>query len=609
MNDTVHCPECGSAVTALVFCGDCGAYLTPRRGGRPAFLRPGAFCAAPQESVFRPSLASSLLPQLSELTRRPFNLGLVMIVLAMAVVVELHLPGAIIAVAALGLPLLLVIYWLRAGVLQELPLWAVLTTVVLAIGLAAGWVLLTGDLITTMTESAFGAGTVGRRVLRDGLGIAEGGTLLMLLPTVVVRLLWRNRREALDGFVLGVLAALLFTATATLTRLAPQFAAAPVARNQPVHWLFFEAAIRGVTVPVTAACAGGLIGAALWFERPARKPDRAAERSTIVALVLCAVAVLGVYAVMGWADVEGTSQLAVLLWHTGMAIFALIAVRVGLQLALLNEGSHRGAGGPFCCLSCRAVFAEREFCPACGVAIHASTARARRQRRSTSPEDAGRQSLSPLPALTTWLAAMAALSAVFVAVPALTVKSPPRYNCPPDCGSPPQGRPVSANPRFTSADGGFSVGYPAPGTAYDVRIDDKGVTATFTSGDGGNIRLTAEPAAGRTAQDVARAVVTSRFPTATKAFEIPNAMVGFEPGYGEVADIFPLNLDTSYTRLRSVVVVAIKNDLALIAAAVGPYHEFGPNFGPGRPSPTNLQIAEDLGRYVNSFRWRGDPLG
>jgi hypothetical protein len=56
-------------------------------------------------------------------------------------------------------------------------------------------------------------------------------------------------------------------------------------------------------------------------------------------------------------------------------------------------------------------------------------------------------------------------------------------------------------------------------------------------------------------------------------------------------------------------VVAIKNDLALIAATVGPYHEFGPDFGPGRPSPTNLQIAEDMGRYVNSFRWRGDPPG
>ena len=51
----------------------------------------------------------------------------------------------------------------------------------------------------------------------------------------------------------------------------------------------------------------------------------------------------------------------------------------------------------------------------------------------------------------------------------------------------------------------------------------------------------------------------------------------------------------------------LENDLALIAAAFGPYHQFGPNFGPGRPSPASLQIAQDMGWYVNSLQWQGDP--
>ncbi|MGV1087246.1 MAG: zinc ribbon domain-containing protein [Mycobacterium sp.] len=521
------------------------------------------FCPAPNQSVFWPSPASSLLPQLSRSARRPFTVGLVLIVVALAVLVELRLTGAIIAVAALGLPLLLVICWLRAGVLQGIPRWAVATTVVLAIGLAAGWVLLTGDLITTLAESAFDAGTAGRRVLRDGLGIAEGGVLLMLVPPVVVRLLWRSPREVLDGFVIGVLSALLFTAAATLTRLAPQFVAAPVARNQPVQWLFFEVAVRGVTVPVTAACAGGLIGILLWFVRRSGKSGRVNGPLTITVLLILGLAVLGEYAVMGWADIEGVSQFAVLAWHVGMAILALIASRLGLQLVLLNDGE--------------------------------------------SPDLTTTLKQSLLPVVATWLAVMSAVSAAIVVVPALTVKPLPRFNCPPDCGSPPKGQPVSANPRFTAADGSFSFAYPAPGTAYDINIDDRGVTATFLAGDGGKLRLTSEPAAGRTAQEVAQSFVTMRFPSAQKAFEIPNAMVGFEPGYGEVADVFPLNLDASNNRLRSVIVVAIKNDIALIAAAIGPYHQFGPSFGPGRPSPTNLQIAEDMGRYVNGFRWRGDP--
>ncbi len=45
----------------------------------------------------------------------------------------------------------------------------------------------------------------------------------------------------------------------------------------------------------------------------------------------------------------------------------------------------------------------------------------------------------------------------------------------------------------------------------------------------------------------------------------------------------------------------------LIAAAAGPFHRFTPEFGPGPPSPANLQIAQDMGKYVNSFAWRGDP--
>jgi hypothetical protein len=84
-------------------------------------------------------------------------------------------------------------------------------------------------------------------------------------------------------------------------------------------------------------------------------------------------------------------------------------------------------------------------------------------------------------------------------------------------------------------------------------------------------------------------------------------MIGFEPGYGEVADVFPLDLDTSSVRMRAVVIVAVREDVALIASAFGPFHQFGPDFGPGRPSPANLQIAEDLGKYVNSFQWGGRP--
>lgn len=630
---TMRCGNCRAEVPPAPFCGRCGTRLTPRPGDGPTWLRAGVFVAAPHESVFRPSLASSLLPQLSELTRRPFNAGLLLIIVSMAVLVELRLPGGLLTVAALGLPLLLIIYWRRSRVFADIPRWAIVATVVLAIGLAVGWVLLTGDIVLREAASPFDAGAGGRRALRNGLGVSDSGALVMLIPIVVVRSMWWSRRECLDGFVVGVLGALTFSASATLTRLAPQFLTAPVTRNQPLGWLFFEAAVRGVTVPLTAACAGGLVGTALWFHR-SRTGGRVGRPAVVAVLLLFVAALFGIYTTVARADVEGTSRLAVLSWHVAMAVFALIALRIGLQLAVLHEEPDRAAQTPFLCLPCRQVVPEMSFCPSCGVANRASPRRSRDERRRVAPDDGERQDISPaagpsvwpgfavpsrtytaervsrqspIPVLTNWAVGMAALSAVFVGLPALTVTAPPRYDCPPECGKPPSGVPVSTNPRFTAPGGMFSVAYPGPGSAYRISTDGTGVTAKFTAGDGGEMRMTGRPAAGRTAAQIAKSFLAETFPTAKKAYEIPNAMVGFQPGYGEVADVFPLDLQTSSVRMRAVVVVSVKNDVALIASAFGPYHQFGPDFGPGRPSAANVQIAEDMGRYVNSFRWKGDP--
>ena len=116
-----------------------------------------------------------------------------------------------------------------------------------------------------------------------------------------------------------------------------------------------------------------------------------------------------------------------------------------------------------------------------------------------------------------------------------------------------------------------------------------------------------QPAANRSPDEIAKALVNETDPDMRTAYEIPNAMVGYHPGYGEVVDCWPQGSNSSYLRMRVLVMVAVKNDLALVAAAVGPYHRFGPDFGSGKPSGANIQIALDMGKYVNSFSWRGDP--
>ncbi|MCX2931495.1 hypothetical protein ORI20_14525 [Mycobacterium sp. CVI_P3] len=189
----------------------------------------------------------------------------------------------------------------------------------------------------------------------------------------------------------------------------------------------------------------------------------------------------------------------------------------------------------------------------------------------------------------------------------LTAPPPVRYACPPECGQPPTGVPVQANPRFTAADGSFSVAYPAPGSAYEITKEDDGVSAEFTAGDGGAMELFGVPANGRTAEQVVDDLLHEKQPDATVAYVLPNATVGYQLGYGAVLDVYPQTSTGVARRNRIVVMAAVKNDLTLIGAAIGPYRPFRPGDGPSLPSGANLQLAEDLGKYINSFQWKGDP--
>ena len=185
--------------------------------------------------------------------------------------------------------------------------------------------------------------------------------------------------------------------------------------------------------------------------------------------------------------------------------------------------------------------------------------------------------------------------------------SPPRYVCPPACGQPPMGTPVDRLPHFTSPNGDFSVAYPREGSAYTLTMKPNGVAAEYIAGDKGTLQLFSEPATGRTPREIAQSLIRATYPDAVKDYEIPNAMVGYQLGYGEVADVYPQNASGKFVRLRVVMLVAEKNGLALIASAVGPYHKFSPDYGTGQPSGANLELALDMAKYVNSFRWRGDP--
>jgi hypothetical protein len=623
----MDCTTCHDEVPDANFCGTCGCDQGQTQSRvLPAWLRPRNFGAEPSEGVLRPYLVSALFPHLTKRSRRPFRIMIAIALVALLAFALLRLPAAGIAVAALGLPLLFAFYLRAARIDLDIPrsmLWIAGLSGAL---LGAGWVLLSGGIVSRNYGVPMSVGLALHHLLRAGLLIPTVGVALMIVPMVVVRLIWREKRDALDGFVIGALAALMFTAAATLTRLAPQFTTGLIAHARPVKGMVVEAALCGITVPITAAAAGGMVGMLLWFRHPVHAGEENDGRVRPALVLLTAVALL-LHAAVGVLDIMGLPQVWMLVVHLLMTLFVLIILRICMQLALLHEkhdAIHEAQ--PILCDRCGHVVPDMAFCPACGAAAQATPRSARREHQAvllTSACPAGEQEYPAyaLPAgtyaapplrqprfgwlLGRWGIGVATVAVALGAVALVLTPNIPHYLCPPECGRPPTGTPVMALPRFDAEK--FSVAYPAPGSAYEIKTEKAGITAKLTAGDGGVMQFFSEPANGRTARQVANATVRKAYPDAKVDYEIPNAMVGYQPGFGEVADDWPQGASAAYSRIRILVMTAIKDDVALVAFATGPYHAFGPDFGPGPPSGANLQIAQDMGKYVNSFRWNGDP--
>ncbi len=392
---TMVCRVCQVDVPAGKFCGLCGAVSTPRRGNGPDWLRLNVFGAAPNERVWSPSIASALFPHLPSQSRGPFRIVLMLVVMALVSCAMLRMPSALISVGVLGLPLLYLLYLHESDAHRDFPPGTLLLTVALGVGLGFGWVLLTGAVIARTYDLPLGTGIVTQQMLRDGIGLSLGAVLLMLVPGIAVRLLRPGSREALDGATIAALGALCFTAAATMTRLAPQIDTGTITRR-PMESLLVEAGIRGVAVPLTAAAVGGLIGAALWFSMPKHKVGERHGRKVRLMLVGFAAATMAVYLGIGVIDMARFPQLLLLTMHLGMAMAALLLLRLGLQLALLHE-EHDAihAHEPLLCPYCGMVVPDMAFCPSCGVATRATSRTSRRQRRQDRPIRVAPRSDSP----------------------------------------------------------------------------------------------------------------------------------------------------------------------------------------------------------------------
>lgn len=383
---TVTCRVCGTEVPAGSFCGFCGAHLFPQPATGPDWLRIRAYAAAAGEHVLRLSAVSSLFPHLPHRSRAAFRMGLAGLAVLLVVLALLRWQAALIAVGALGIPLLFQLYLQECDVYDDLPVRTLLLTAVLGAGLGVGWALLTGPAVARSYVVAIGLGPVtsAHRVLRYGLAIPLGGAMLMLIPVIVVRLLRPPSRESLDGYLIGSLGAIAYFAAATLTRLIPQLATGVVSTHRGVGTLVVEAGIRGIAMPLTAAATGGMVGAALWVTRPAQ-PAGKYGGALLTAVLPAVVVVLAVYAGLGLTDVTPMSPGWLLVVHLLIAAVAILAVRIAVHVSLLHEAHDVLQGAPLLCPECHHIVPDMAFCPNCGAATRASSRASRNHRRVSPP--------------------------------------------------------------------------------------------------------------------------------------------------------------------------------------------------------------------------------
>ncbi len=384
------CDHCGNEVPASRFCIRCGH---EHEGGESALSGisrvPGAsavgrglsgvlkidpaslsgvrraFAAAPNESVLRPTIVSTIFPQLPRPSMAMFRtcLGLGLATVLVLGLAKLY-PVALIAGAVL-LPVLVVLYMVDINVFEEQSLPVIGATLVW--GLAAGVV---AALI------AKGLSPSGSEVFVGGHGtiVLTRGVVVPLISVALILLgpLWMLRyprfSTVLDGATFAAASASAFVAAEVIVQALSAFGHGLRPPGSVVPWLV-QLAVIAIALPLTTMAAMGASAGAVWLKLRAPIRDRRAlgRLGSLYIAIPAGAAFLVVTAVVQITLASGLALAIIAV----LAALALMWLRQVIHVGLLEEALLIEDAPIITCANCGHRTRRGAFCESCGIALAA----------------------------------------------------------------------------------------------------------------------------------------------------------------------------------------------------------------------------------------------
>lgn len=585
------CSLCGRDGPEGEFCGYCGAHLAT--GSARRFQ---AFAADPGQHVLQPNIVSTLFPHLPHRHSTHVRIALLLILLLLAVLGVLRLTGSAIAVAAVGVPFLYLLYLYEVQAYGEEP-WKVVGFT-FGFGLLFGipWALLTGPIVTRALLSNAASGPSLGTLVVAGVLLPVGAQMLMLVGPAILFVRGRHR-EPLDGFAFGVACALGFSLATTVVELWPELRGTTVSAATPLANSLTIVG-RGLLVPFLNASTTGLIAGALWLRR---LPLRSRALDWTTSLQAAIVGGLLIRVVISLSEITVPHLALVVAIYLVISAIVLLAVRYALHAMLLAEEKESTIGPPVVCANCRAEAPLMPFCPSCGIARQATP---RFARRADDPHQAARPGEGRR-----WAGLAGAVLVAGLILSLIAVERTPSIGraCGVLCAPPPPPclkgcsramlTGVPGGHVYRSSAYGYSVEYP---DFSPSREDDRSIGWDLSSGSGQySIDVVAGDARGRTAGQVVDDIVSNNFADYGHVYDVPGAEVGYSGGAGAVYDGEVTPFFGLATENRLVVLAAVNRGLAIAVVGVG---DAAQSQG-GHPDPSGLPVSGFIDSLANGTSW------